>query len=428
MNSIHALRPSGGNPVLPPYRRVIAPVLLALAFAAFTLAIPDEARGQLHELVAEDTTVSEIVINPSFPGSSSIIIFSDIPHLIIKSPLEFMDLRRSPESGESTLTVPPDTPYQIEIQYPGFRPLSFRTPPLEEGEVEAYVVTPASNLDMGTLSLSTIPTGAGVEVDGILLGQTNMQLLLPEGGHGIRIILDGFNPIEFTEAIRGGDMNLQRFTLAREDQPLSVTSNVGRARVFLNDVEIGFTPIESRPTPQGLMRVRVESPGYLPYEETLEIRSGQDNVVHAELETFIQLLPTTSAYIRNVNPSIQDNTLYIAYDLADERKKYTVDVTFMGPNNAPIDVLGVTGDAGKKIRPGRGRVIAWPIDPTLPQEGLKVRLDARPHSNALLYIGGGVGLGGAAILAVTLLGGDEDGPGVEDRVISPDPPGRPTGQ
>lgn len=60
----------------------------------------------------------------------------------------------------------------------------------------------------GTISISSTPTGADVEVDGSFMGNTPSQLNLPLGDHSIKVTKGGFKPWERKLKVSGGNVSL----------------------------------------------------------------------------------------------------------------------------------------------------------------------------------------------------------------------------
>ncbi len=365
------------------------------------------AYAQQQHLVVQDTVTSTFVIHPDLPEAATVVLYSPLSNLVINSSIGFLDTSFHPQKGEYILSLRSNTAHMLTIEYPGFNAYELRIPPIDDGSARSYVVRPPSPFVKGMLVVEAMPADARIQVQGIEIGKGSVQLALCPGMYPVRISKEGYEPLEFSAEISLNESNVQRRAISLAKQPLTITSNVEGARVFFQGQEIGVAPVTDFQVDQGLAEIRVESPGYSSFVQMVDIRNDRNNVVDAHLETQIQLLPSPSIYVQNESASIEGNILQITYDLASEKKKYFVDVVFLGPDNQPIEVAGVRGDFGKKIVHGRGRAVFWPIPQNFSMEGVKVQVEARTKGHMGWYIlGGGLGIGSGVAIAV-LAGGND---------------------
>jgi hypothetical protein len=78
-----------------------------------------------------------------------------------------------------------------------------------ETDPQQPVLTPASSAGaLTTVSISSTPPSADVEVDGKFVGNTPSSVTLPAGDHTIRISKKGYRPWERTLAVSGGATNV----------------------------------------------------------------------------------------------------------------------------------------------------------------------------------------------------------------------------
>ena len=393
---------------------------ILLVCIGLTIASTYSVHAQQQNLVVEDTTTTTFVINRALPNSAIVVLYSPLSSLSIDSSIELLDTSFDPARGEYIITMRPNVANRLTLQYPGFMAYDLRIPPIESGESRSYVVRPPSPFESGTLVIETTPSDATIQVQGISVGQGSVQLVLRPGTYPIRISKEGYDPLFFSAQITLNQPTVQRRSILPARQPLTVTSNIEGARVYIEDQEIGVTPVRDFMVDQGLLVVRVESAGYNPFSQTVDIRSDRNNIINADLSTQIRILPSSSVFVQNESVDIEENTLRITYDLAEERKKYNVDVVFLGPDNEPFDVSGVRGDVGKKLSAGNGRTIYWPIPDEFSMSDVKVQVEARPNNSLRwLLVGGGLGVGGGVALAI--LSGSDD----PDPTLASEPPGRP---
>lgn len=138
------------------------------------------------------------------------------------------------------------------------------------------------------LAVTTDPPGALVTVDDQELGRTPFIGVVPPGEHVLLLTLEGHRTAQ-AQILMPEDRDLDlRFTLeeAREPRPpaLAISSDPPGASVLLDGTELGETPYIDQ-LPPGEYRLRLEHPGYLPYERTVLMPEAND------LEVTLALLP-----------------------------------------------------------------------------------------------------------------------------------------
>jgi len=78
-----------------------------------------------------------------------------------------------------------------------------------EGEQPKAMVVAASSVDSATtVSISSAPASAEVEVDGKFVGNTPSSVSMPAGAHAVRITKKGFRPWERNLTVSGGSANV----------------------------------------------------------------------------------------------------------------------------------------------------------------------------------------------------------------------------
>jgi transcriptional regulator with XRE-family HTH domain len=151
--------------------------------------------------------------------------------------------------------------------------------------------------EFGVLVVHTRPEGARVTVNGIGRGITPVtirRLLL--GSQRVRAAKDGYISAErvvllgrdgLTESVR---MELRPLTgrsaaAPRGDPVLVVMSHPEGARVTVNGIAWGMTPITVRHLPQGPQRVRLSKDQYLSEERVVQLAEGRNNTVNVSLRS-----------------------------------------------------------------------------------------------------------------------------------------------
>ncbi len=150
----------------------------------------------------------------------------------------------------------------------------------------------------GRVLVRTTPGGAEVFVNDERRGVTPLALRdLPFGAYTVRVVRAGYRPVEQRVAIDAGrparslEIALARVgtatstaspaatppaqTPAAAPGSLLVESRPAGARVFVDGVEIGMTPVTVPRLAIGAHSVRIERPGYRPITTTARVEAGE---------------------------------------------------------------------------------------------------------------------------------------------------------
>jgi hypothetical protein len=153
----------------------------------------------------------------------------------------------------------------------------------------------------GRLLVRSTPTNAMVVIDGVWSGRTPFTKTdMTFGRHTVRVVLDGYEPINRTVTFSAADPSQQmtfELTRARRapERPapaaaasvtgtMSIASRPAGARVFVDDRPAGTTPVKLEGVAAGTRRVRIELAGFRPWVTTVEVVRSQDARVAASLE------------------------------------------------------------------------------------------------------------------------------------------------
>ena len=175
------------------------------------------------------------------------------------------------------------------------RTLAVATLPRVAAELAAVVrrfVEEAPDLPAGDAALfvSTEPRAAEVRIDGVPIGLSGALdvIGLQPGRYDLEVRLDGYLPEVRTIDLRSGDTRFVHIVLTEvAGGSIRVTSRPA-ARVFLDDVEVGTTPITLTSLP-GERTVRVERPGFEPASFGVGVRNFRVHRLDAPL---VPLFPT----------------------------------------------------------------------------------------------------------------------------------------
>lgn len=102
-----------------------------------------------------------------------------------------------------TVWAPRGTPTSVVVTVIGAGDSAAGDAPVEGGDVSAAARSALTiarqrwqTAHMGFLNVTSDPPGASVEVDGRLIGQTPVRYLVPAGRRTVRVVLDGYEPVE----------------------------------------------------------------------------------------------------------------------------------------------------------------------------------------------------------------------------------------
>lgn len=143
----------------------------------------------------------------------------------------------------------------------------------------AFVLMPGYDKDpagtvYGYIKLSSSPSEAPVYIDGIYVENTPVEIRVPVGFHTVSLQKSGFGVwMRSVEVIKNktesisASLNSDVFS-----GYLSVSSNVGNAKVFVSDIYRGTTPM-TLSLPSGKYTIRVDADGYVPYSATVYVEA-----------------------------------------------------------------------------------------------------------------------------------------------------------
>ena len=150
----------------------------------------------------------------------------------------------------------------------------------------------------GTLTVTSIPSGASVYIDGDLIGQTPLHDYKIDTGAQrekqveVRLELSGYKSHMKQLTLRGGqqtplDVGLEKFI--PRDGTLTVTSTPDDASVYIDGDFIGQTPLHDYKIDTGSQRekqveIRLELSGYESHMSKLTLRGGQHTPLDVPLK------------------------------------------------------------------------------------------------------------------------------------------------
>jgi len=264
--------------------------------------------------------------------------------------------------------------HNVRVTMPGYQAYSNNNVQVTNGGTTNVYANLVKNVQTGSLSISSIPKGAGLYVDGIYYGETN-QIVggLAVGTHTVNLKLAGYQSFTNTYGVNSGQTTYASVTLVPVQNPstgdLIVTSSPSGAAVYLNGNYQGVTtsiggPLDITDLTAATYTVVLKKSGYQDYTTTVKIVAGQTAQVAATLQVSgTQPSGTVSAEILST-PEGADVYINNAYKGVtplefqnvplDTTQSYTVTIKLDGYN--PYTTTG-------KVTPGQSVQINAALSP-----------------------------------------------------------------
>ena len=146
-----------------------------------------------------------------------------------------------------------------------------------------------------SVMLRSAPSGAKVEIDGNIVGET--PLILNEQSidkHSAILKKPGFVPQEISWTVENARPQLVQVQLGTNVGTLKVSSVPAQASISIDGKPQGETPFSDK-IEQGQHQLKIEKPGYSPYEKVILVTKEQITDIKADL----QILPSSIAITSN---------------------------------------------------------------------------------------------------------------------------------
>ena len=165
--------------------------------------------------------------------------------------------------------------YEIQVKHDGYRTFT-QSVSITKDKPKVTVI---ANLEHVTfvLQVSSYPTEAEVYVDGIKKGLTPITIDdLPLGEHFVEVKKQNF--ATWSQKIDAESYKVIQLvaTLQPQSASLSVDSTPQGATVYLNDKNMGVTPIVINDLDAGDYDLKLTMDGYAPYEEQITVNKGEE--------------------------------------------------------------------------------------------------------------------------------------------------------
>lgn len=137
---------------------------------------------------------------------------------------------------------------------------------------------------VGSLVLNQAPDGAEIKVGGKLVGRAPLKgpVFLDPGTHLVEVTLEGYEPLHTQVKVSSGVAATINAALTRIPAVLKIRCNAVDALVRVDGAELGGCPFEGKIEP-GNRAVRVEAPGKVPFDKTVELKPGETAMIEALL-------------------------------------------------------------------------------------------------------------------------------------------------
>jgi len=165
--------------------------------------------------------------------------------------------------------------YEIQVKHGGYRTFT-QSVSITKDKPKVTVI---ANLEHVTfvLQVSSYPTEAEVYVDGIKKGLTPITIDdLPLGEHFVEVKKQNF--ATWSQKIDAESYKVIQLVAKLQPQSasLSINSTPQGATVYLNDKNMGVTPIVINNLDAGDYDLKLTMDGYAPYEEQITVNKGEE--------------------------------------------------------------------------------------------------------------------------------------------------------
>jgi hypothetical protein len=183
-------------------------------------------------------------------------------------------------------------PVDIKDVKAGDHIIQVKAPGMQTGEKHVTVAAGSSQIvkfdlnaeaagDQGTLKVVSMVPEAQVFIDGAAVGKVPQEKRVSAGEHPVVVRLDGYKQFEEKVRVEPGQTVTVQATLKPVGR-LRILSTPSQATVLVNGLPVGKTPLDQE-VETGETVVRLEMPGFQPFEQTLTIEGGKTQTLSREL-------------------------------------------------------------------------------------------------------------------------------------------------
>jgi len=200
----------------------------------------------------------------------------------------------------------------------------------------------------GYLSVSSTPSGASIDVNGMSIGKTPVTgYELATGSKLVTLRLSGYTPEERSVTITDGETATIDVTLSplpvEEEGFLFVTSVPSGANVSIGGISIGTTPIDNYGLPAGSKTVTISMSGYETATRAVTIVAGETATIDV---TLVEEVTTIGGWIDEVNVSAlnRDHWMYVYNITIGATGAADALYATLSPKPSPINPILATRD------------------------------------------------------------------------------------
>jgi len=214
----------------------------------------------------------------------------------------------------------------------------------------------------GLVLIESDPPGADVNIDKAFKGQTPLLLdELPIGNYRVSLYKESYFPRELTLKIRDRIPQHISTELTSDSAALSIYSQPAGGSVVVNGASMGRTPCTIDRIKTGDTTVEITLDGYLPYQQDIRLRAGEDYNVRAELIPLPSGLTVYSVpdgarvYVeeefRGETPLTLTNLVVDSYSIRVEKRGFETQrrEIDLGPGARRIEEFRLNSNSGKII-------------------------------------------------------------------------------
>jgi len=261
---------------------------------------PDNTPALISNVI-EGPHVIEVRKPPSLPWKQTIQVTAD------KSTKVHAELQATMHGGVGVVRVLSDAqgaralldgtdmgpvPVDIKDVKAGDHIVQVKAPGMQTGEKHVTVAAGSSQIvkfdlnpeapsDQGTLKVVSMVPEAQVFIDGAAVGKVPVDKKISAGEHPVVVRLEGYKQFE-TKARGGAGQTVTVQATLKPVGRLRILSTPAQATVMINGLAAGKTPLDQE-VEVGETVVRVEMPGFQPFEQTLTIEGGKTQTLSREL-------------------------------------------------------------------------------------------------------------------------------------------------
>jgi hypothetical protein len=170
----------------------------------------------------------------------------------------------------------------VQVKAPGFQSSERHVTVTAGGsQVVKFDLNTEALADQGLLKVVSSTPEAMVFIDGAPIGKVPQEKRLSQGEHPVVVRLEGFKQFEQKVHVDAGQTVTVQADLKAVGR-LRVLSTPVASTVLINGLPAGKTPLDTE-VEVGDNVIRIEQPGFQPFEQTLKIEGGKTETLSREL-------------------------------------------------------------------------------------------------------------------------------------------------